>query len=292
MEYRVFGKNGFQVPVIGFGAGHIGGNNLTDAEVDTLLNSALDAGVTLIDTARGYNLSEERIGKFLCHRRHDFILSTKVGYSIPGYEDWTYDCVTAGIDNALRLLQTDYLDIVHLHSCPLWMLQKGEVTAALCAARDAGKLRSAAYSGENEELGFAINTGAFDSVQTSMNVFDQRSTRWYANEAVRRRMGIIAKRPAGNCAWKYQERPEGQYADAYWLRMKAMELDFGSDWLSVALRYTAFHTGAHSLIVGTGQLAHLLENVKLTEAGPLPEDILQLITSRFGPHEAEWGGEV
>jgi aryl-alcohol dehydrogenase-like predicted oxidoreductase len=292
MEYRVFGKNGFQVPVIGFGAGHIGGNDVTEAEVDTLLNSALDEGITLIDTARAYGASEERIGRYLCHRRHDFILSTKIGYGIQGHEDWTYGCIVAGIDYALRLLQTDYIDIVHLHSCPLWLLQQGVVTSALCAARDSGKIRVAAYSGENEELGFAINSGAFDSVQTSMSLFDQRSARWYASEAIRRRMGIIAKRPIGNCAWKFAERPAGQYAEEYWARMKEMELDFGDAWLETALRYTAFHTGAHSMIIGTGKLSHLQDNIRLLEAGPLAEDTLNLINAKFGAHEAEWGGQV
>lgn len=292
VEYRKFGKSEFDVSVIGFGAGHIGDPGQADNEVDKLLNGAADAEITLFDTARGYGLSEERIGKFLKHRRNDIILSTKIGYSIPGYEDWTYDCITAGVETALKLLQTEYIDIVHLHSCPLWILQKGDVTNALLAAKQAGKIRAAAYSGENDELNFAIHSNVFDSVQTSMNVFDQRSTRWYIPEAHKHQLGVIAKRPVGNCAWQFSERPVGQYAEDYWVRMKTMEFDFGEDWMQTALRFAAFHTGAHSLIIGTSKLGHLLANSKLLNAGPLPINIVEYITSRFSPHEQEWSGLI
>ena len=65
-----------------------------------LLHHALDLGLTLIDTARSYGLSEERIGRHLGRRRDEFVLSTKVGYDAPGHPDWTYGCVIAGVDAA------------------------------------------------------------------------------------------------------------------------------------------------------------------------------------------------
>ncbi len=98
---RAFGKQGFSVSALGLGAGPIGDPALDEAQVGALLNQALDLGITLIDTARSYGLSEERIGRHLAHRRHQFILSTKVGYGIRGHKDWTYACVSAGIDAAL-----------------------------------------------------------------------------------------------------------------------------------------------------------------------------------------------
>jgi aryl-alcohol dehydrogenase-like predicted oxidoreductase len=87
MERRPFGRTGLTVPSLGFGAGHVGDPALAEAEVERLLHGALDLGVTLIDTARSYGLSEERIGRHLAGRRDEFILSTKIGYGIPGYED-------------------------------------------------------------------------------------------------------------------------------------------------------------------------------------------------------------
>src|SRR5664279_3370914 len=98
MDKRQFGNTGLEVSAIGFGAGHIGDYNSDEKSIDKLLNTAVDLGVTLFDTARGYGASEERIGKFLSHRRSDIVLSTKVGYSIPGFKDWTYECIVEGVN--------------------------------------------------------------------------------------------------------------------------------------------------------------------------------------------------
>ena len=112
MIYRNFGNTGLKVSALGFGAGEIGDYAVSENDSERILNAVLDLGVNLIDTARGYFASEERIGKYISHRRKEFILSTKVGYSIEGYADWSYDIILAGVDNALRLMKTDYIDIV------------------------------------------------------------------------------------------------------------------------------------------------------------------------------------
>ena len=72
-------------------------------------------------------------------------------------------------------MQTDYLDIVHLHSCELNILKLGEVIEALEKAKEQGKVKCIAYSGENEELNFAVNSNRFDGIQTSVNICDQRN---------------------------------------------------------------------------------------------------------------------
>ena len=95
MEQRIFGNTGLKVSVLGFGAGHIGSENLPEQEAESLLHQVLDSGITLIDTARAYGLSEERIGKYLSRRRSEFVLSTKVGYGIDGFENWTYGMCTS-----------------------------------------------------------------------------------------------------------------------------------------------------------------------------------------------------
>src|SRR5207249_2921445 len=123
---------------------------LPEPVAERLLNQVLDLGLNLIDTARGYGLSEVRIARYLGPRRQEIVLSTKVGYGVLGVKDWTGDAVRLGIDEALQTLQTDWIDIVHLHSCSLEVLQRGEVITALDDARQAGKVRVAAYSGENQ----------------------------------------------------------------------------------------------------------------------------------------------
>ena len=131
MQTRSFGQTGLRVTPLGFGAMHLNDDRVSEAEAGRMLNAVLDAGVNLIDTARGYGLSEERIGWHLAHRRQEFVLSTKVGYGIPGVPDWTAACILVGVDAALARLRCEQLDIVHLHSCDLPLLQAGEVLGAL-----------------------------------------------------------------------------------------------------------------------------------------------------------------
>jgi aryl-alcohol dehydrogenase-like predicted oxidoreductase len=102
----------------------VGDPQLDDAEVGRMLNLAVDAGVNLFDTAPSYGISEERLGRHLAGRRKEVVLSTKLGYGVPGIADWIGACITAGVEQALRLLRTDYLDIAHFHSCPRAVLEQ------------------------------------------------------------------------------------------------------------------------------------------------------------------------
>ena len=292
MEERSFGSCGFKTSALGFGAGHIGGNELTESEASVLLNSVLDLGINLIDTARGYGLSEERIGKYISQRRNEFILSTKVGYGIPGYNDWTYGCITAGVDEALRIMKTDYIDIVHLHSCPLGTLRHGEVIDALQNAVLSGKVRAAAYSGENEELKFAVESGRFRSVQTSVNITDQRGLETVLPAAKEKGMGVIAKRPLANVPWRFSERPYGEYCEQYWLRWKKMNLEIGMDWNEAALRFAAFSNGVNTCIVGTSSIDHLKKDIAVVEKGPLLEEIYKSIRDAFKKNDEDWIGLI
>ncbi len=292
MIKRKFGRNDFEVSAVGFGAGHIGGNELSDTDAGRLLNFALDNGINLFDTARGYGLSEERIGAFLSYRREEFILSTKVGYDIPGYNDWTYDIISAGIDAALRKLRTDYIDIVHLHSCSKEILIKGEVIDALDKAKASGKIKAAAYSGENEDLNYAVHCGRFDSLQTSVNVADQRDLSDLIPKAKESAMGVIAKRPIANALWKYNERPAGNYAEEYWVRWHRMNLKFDIKPEELFIRFSAFAPGVDSAIIGTSSVEHLKAAIEAVKKGKLPDDIFNALRTAFTENDNNWIGKT
>jgi aryl-alcohol dehydrogenase-like predicted oxidoreductase len=293
MISRLFGNTGLTVSALGFGAGQIGGAELTEDQAGTLLNRAVDLGINLIDTARGYGLSEERIGRHLSWRRGDFVLSSKGGYDIEGTQDWTPENISRGIERALRLMQTDHIDIFHLHSCPLDVLRRDDLLAALDDARQAGYIRVAAYSGENAELDWAVNSGRFGSVQTSVNLADQWSLHHVLPEAEKRGLGVIGKRPVANMAWTYPERPVGQYAEIYWERLKQLDLDPGDlNMTELALRFSAYALGVSSVIVGTSSLENLSRNVDLVERGALPQNVLDRIELAWTEHGGAWGGEV
>lgn len=290
---RAYGKQGFSVSALGFGAGHIGNADMDEVQAGTLLDRALDIGITLIDTAPSYGSSQERIGRHIGARRREFVLSTKVGYGIPGYADWTYDCVLAGVDAALEQLHTDYLDIVHLHSCSLATLQQGDVILALHKAREQGKLRVVAYSGENEALRWAIESGQFGGIECSVNIFDQRCLEQTIPLALERGIGVIAKRPVANAPWRFSERPHGDYCEEYWERMKAMGIESSRmDWQELALRFAVYAPGISSAIVGTASTDHLLQNKLFVEQGPLPAERFEYLRQVFRRHDDNWMGQV
>jgi aryl-alcohol dehydrogenase-like predicted oxidoreductase len=289
MIYRNFGNTGLKVSALGFGAAEIGDYEVSEKESERILNTVLDLGINLIDTARGYYASEERIGKYISHRRSDFIISTKVGYDIDGYSNWSYEIILAGIDNALKLMKTDFIDIVHLHSCSIDVLQKGEVIEALHKAIESGKIKIAAYSGENEELKFAVDSNTFGSIQTSVNICDQIDLDGSIKLAKEKGMGVMAKRPIANAPWRFYGIPVGHYCEEYWRRWKTMNLPEQENWLDTFLCFTVFANGVDTAIVGTTNVEHLKSNIKIVEKGPLPDSLFHSIISTFNPG---WRGEI
>ncbi len=218
------------------------------------------------------------------------MLSTKVGYGIPGYQDWTGPCVAAGIDQALRLFRTDHIDIVHLHSCPLDTLLHSDVAEELQRAVDAGKVRVAAYSGDNEPVEWAVKSGKFGSIQTSLNICDQHAIDHAVKIAQSRGLGVIGKRSLANAFWRYPDRPNHERViGEYWDRWKQMSVAIPADQLEeVAIRFAAFAPGAQTCLVGTASPQHLLENIRLVEKGPLPENIVDQIRGAFAKTAQGW----
>jgi aryl-alcohol dehydrogenase-like predicted oxidoreductase len=293
LAQRPFGATGFKVSIIGLGAGHIGAPELDEAEVGALLHCALDRGVTLIDTAPSYGLSEERIGRHLAARRDEYVLSTKCGYGVPGTPDWTGACIRGGIDAALGRLRTDRIDILHLHSPPVGILERDDVLDALEAGVRAGKVRVAAYSGDAEALDYALATGRFAAVQTSINLFDQRVLDHGLARARDRRLGVIAKRPLGNAPWRFAERPVGHYAEVYWERMRRMGVDTrGLPWEELALRFAAYQSGVSSCIVGTARPPHLERALDVVTEGALDPAHVELLRAAFRAHDDGWTQQV
>jgi aryl-alcohol dehydrogenase-like predicted oxidoreductase len=293
LQERPFGNTGLVVSALGLGAAEIGAAGVSEDEAQALLHEALDLGINFIDTARLYGDSEERIGRALASRRGDFVLSSKCGYDIPGIADWTGAAVAAGVNAALKRLRTGWIDVMHLHSCPREVLERGDVIEALEDAVRAGKVRVAAYSGENEHLAYAISTGRFGAIQTSVNICDQRALITHIPEAERRGMGVIGKRPLANAPWRYAQRPTGEYVEVYWDRFRAMNPDPGGlDWDEVAIRFAAFAPCVHTVIAGTASREHLRRNAAHVARGPLPNDIVVALMDAFRRHDDNWTGQV
>jgi hypothetical protein len=288
MEKRRLGKTDMNVSVLGFGGSEIGYDRTSQETVAALLNGALDADLNVIDTAECYYGSEKAIGQAVTNRRDEFYLFTKCGHPL-GMEsapNWSRDSILQSIERSLQRLKTDNIDIVQLHSCSESELRNGEAIAALQTARDKGYTRYIGYSGDSRAAHYAVECGAFDTLQTSISIADQEAIELTLPLAREKNMGVIAKRPIANVAWKTGYKPMSSYHHEYWERLRKLKYDFldSSDLgkaIGIALRFTLSMPGVHTAIVGTTKPERWQANARLLEAGPLSEAEFQSIRHRW-----------
>ena len=288
MEKRRLGTTDMEVSVLGFGGSEIGYERASAETVARLLNSALDAGLNVIDTAECYYNSEELIGQAVGNRRNDFYLFTKCGHphGMESGANWSKASILESVERSLQRLKTDRLDLLQLHSCSEAELHKGEVIDALQTAREKGHTRYIGYSGDSHAARFAIQSGAFDTLQTSINIADQEAINVTVPLAREKQIGVIAKRPIANAAWKTGHRPIDSYHHEYWQRLRKLNYDFlhNSDLertIAIALRFILSVPGVHTAIVGTSKPERWKQNAKFLEDGPLKEAEFSAIRERW-----------
>jgi len=297
MERRRFGSTDMNVSVLGFGGAEIGFEAAPQEHVDSLLNAALDSGLNVIDTAECYADSEEKIGRAVAGRRGDFYLFTKCGHS-SGFDlpDWDPKMLAMTIDRSLKLLQTDCVDLVQLHSCTEEILRQGDAIEVLQKAKSDGKTRYIGYSGDGTNARYAVECGAFDSLQTSCNVADQQCLTLTLPEAAKRGMAVIAKRPIANVAWRSGENPPANgYYQSYWERLLKLRYDFLTepDAVATALRFTLSQPEVSVAIVGTKNPSRWAVNSAYARLGGLPASASQAIRDRWSVVAApDWVGQT
>jgi len=300
MEKRRLGKTDMDVTVLGFGGAEIGFENASPDAVEKLLKSALDAGLNVIDTGECYRGSEELIGNTVSDRREDFYLFTKCGHphGMESGANWSRDSILQSIERSLGRLKTDRLDIVHLHSCSESELRKGEAISALQTACAKGYTRYIGYSGDSRAAHYAVECGAFDALQISISIADQEAIELTVPLAHKKQMGVIAKRPIANAAWKTGHKPIQGYHHEYWERLRKLNYEFlrNADLertIGIALRFTLSVPGVHTAIVGTTKPERWEQNARLLEAGPLSEAEFAAIRHRWEEYAPRiWIGQI
>lgn len=284
------------VTVLGFGGAEIGFQSVPLETAGRLLNSALDAGLNVIDTAECYINSEQLIGQTVAGRRDQFFLFTKCGHDKDG-DHWNPQKMASQVDRSLQRLKTDRVDLLQLHSCTEEQLRQGDVIDVVKRARDAGKTRFIGYSGDGRAALYAVESGAFDTLQISVNIADQESIDLAVPAARARGMGIIAKRPIANAVWKHDSKPDPYY-QPYWERLSKLNYDFlqgdFQNAVSVALRFTLAVPGVHTAIVGTTQPDRWRQNAELlAKAGSLEQRQFDEIRAKWkSVAGADWNGQT
>jgi aryl-alcohol dehydrogenase-like predicted oxidoreductase len=302
---RALGRTGADVTILGYGAmelrGRPRGPEIADDDAGRLLNAVLDGGINLIDTSPDYGRSEELIGSYVSHRRDEFFLASKCGCPMetladapPPYpHDYSPANVRANVEQSLRRLRTDRLDLVQVHMSPSRaVLADNQTVQTLRELRDEGKIRFIGMSGILPDLPDHLAMNAFDAFQIPYSAV-QRDHENLINEAAGQGAGTLirggAARGAASDEKNWRVGPLTQQpglGQQNWETSDIEELlaDAGIGRMEFILRFTLSHPGLSTTIVGTANPGHLAGNIALAEKGPLPADLYEAAKKRLpGP---------
>ena len=291
------GATDLEVTRHGFGAARIGDGVPLD-QIEILLDSLLDLGITFIDTADCYAESEELLGRFLGDRLSEFVVATKCGCVHTWWPRRTHQdkptfitddaqgkpysraIIENSIDRSLKQMRLECLDLVFLHTCSAEVLRAGEATDALLRAQDAGKVRYTGYSGDGDDAMQAISMGVFDVLQVTFNIIDQSALEEVLPEAERAGMGVVAKRPIANARLLSSDSPH-YHGGPHWDPVRQLLIDEGAwdDPLECSLRFTLSHPVINSAIIGTTDVDHARANAMRAKAEPLSPQLLDALHS-------------
>jgi aryl-alcohol dehydrogenase-like predicted oxidoreductase len=288
MEKRTLGKTGLSITGLGYGAMEL--RHVDEAAAGRLLNAALDGGINYIDTSPDYGPSQEFIGRAIAHRRNEFILASKCGCNIDaagkGIEGqkhiWSRAKLTENIEQSLRLLKTDHLDVWQLHGPFPAELPGGksdEVIATMQELKRQGKVGAigmsfktggkpdptqppAAYGLELAPHFLAWNV--FDMIQIVYGGLERQSEGIIA-DAGKNGVGVVAR----GVTRKYKPNYEELFARAG-LNQLCEASESMSDML---IRFTLSHPGVSTMIIGTKNLDHLTANIRAASKGALRLDV-------------------
>jgi aryl-alcohol dehydrogenase-like predicted oxidoreductase len=291
---RTLGRTGLEVTTLGFGAmelrGAPTGPAIDDQDAGRLLNSVLDEGINFIDTSIDYGRSEQLIGRFIAHRRSEYVLASKCGCvpgtGLGGEHVHTAQNIRAGVEHSLRTLRTDHLDLVQFHrSLSRQEFDAEGALAEALALRAEGKVRFVGVSAILPTLNEQIEMGVFDTFQIPYSAL-QREHEEVITRASSAGMGIIirggvARGAPDDWAGRSYYMMSSQTMREFWDRAALDELLDGMTRTAFMLRFTLSHLDLDTTIVGTSSIEHLRENLVAAAAGPLPEGVLSEAKQRL-----------
>ena len=220
MLYRILGKTGLRVSVIGVGTWQFGGEwgkDFSQAEADAILDTAADCGINLIDTAECYgdHLSEKLIGDYLSRRdRSRWIVATKFGHHFNSFmnrdDDFSVDGVRAQLEASLKALSVGTIDLYQFHSGSDALFRNEKLWTMLAEQKCAGKIRHLGVSilqkGSELQAREAAKFGA-EALQVFYNRLDHRPEQLFFPHARENNLGVIGRVPlaSGLLTGKYKQ---------------------------------------------------------------------------------------
>ena len=282
------GRTGLRVARLGYGGADIlmvpGGRSVTENQVKTILNTALDSGINLIDTANCYGRSEELIGKYISNRRSEYYLATKCGCTSldewrgkSSIHIWTKKNLARCLDESLDRLKTDYVDLMQLHNPTVGECLRGELVDTLKDMRNQGKVRSIGVSTSIPDLPVFLEWDVFDQLQIPYSALQRENEEWIT-KAAEMGIGTVIRGGVARGEPGVGQGHTGN-AKAMWRKFDEAKLDElrenRESKTVFMLRFTLTHPDIHSTIVATINQKHLQENVRALLKGPLPADVYE-----------------
>ena len=277
---RALGRTAFEATSLGYGAMEL--RSLDDASADRILNAVLDAGINFVDTSIDYGRSEELIGKHIAGRRDQYFLASKCGCVPGGGGEHVHTAanVRAGVENSLRLMNTDHLDLVQFHrSLTEREFKEQGALQELLKLRDEGKVRFIGVSGTLPNLSEQVDMGVFDAFQVPYSAL-QRDHEDVIAKASAAGAGIIVRGGVARGAPSdWQNRRYYMVATETmkdrWEEAKLDELlQDGMTRMEFMLRFTLSNPDLDTTIVGTKSVEHLQDNIAAAMKGALPADVV------------------
>jgi aryl-alcohol dehydrogenase-like predicted oxidoreductase len=300
MNYRTLGRTGLKVSELGFGALEIGRNwpywrkelqdflRPTESDAIRVLDMAVDLGINFFDTAPAYFKSEEILGKAFKRKRNNVLIATKCGEWFDG-ERSVYDYSAAEtlkfIESSLRLLQTDHIDLLQIHSASPDVVRSGETLAAMKKARKDGKVRFLGISTDQEEAArLAIESGEYDSIQVTYNVLLREFSQEIFPLAEKEKVGVIIKGGlgAGELTSKFADIAENKKREQI-ASLKRLADKNEASIQEIALRFALSHPTVSTVIAGTKNPAHLKSNCESSMRGVLDKSLMEQLSLILRP---------
>ena len=282
LQTATLGRTGLEVTRLGYGAMEFRQAS-PSAEVETVLNAVLDAGINFIDTSNDYGRSEEHIGRYISHRRSEFFLATKCG-CIPGGGEHVYtrENLNRALNESLERMKTDHVDVMQLHGGTPEQIEEGDIVEVLEEMRQQGKVRWIGTSTRLPWLPTFLESGVFDEFQIPYSALE-RDHEDLITRAAGAGIGTVIR---GGVA---QGQPgAGRGREERWGPFDKANLDDltqdGESRSAFILRFTLSHPEIDTIIAGTKNPVHLQENVETAMRGPLQPDLYAEAKRRL--HEA------
>ena len=288
------GRTGLEVTRLGFGAMEIrgsriwGGRSVTDEQASTILNAVLDSGINFIDTANDYGRSEEFIGKYIAHRRNEYIIATKCGCKVTRRDEltddtpheWTRENLFRGLHESLQRMKTETIDIMQLHNPPVEACEQNNLVDVLKEMKIQGKVRFISISTTLPHLPTYLSWGVFDSFQIPYSALEREHEEWITRTA-QAGIGTIIR---GGVA--RGEPGTGLGSTDRWAKYEQANLDelreSGESRTAFLLRFTLSHPHVNTIIAGTLHPEHLNENIAAVMRGNLPTQVYEEAKRRLG----------